>query len=253
MRKIVVAAWLALSSVVAAVPAAADSPVSLPPLGPGEVLLEVSAAGTVHTPATNAAIDVELSGHGDDDAAARRMLDEQIRQVSAAARAAGVAAGDIRVGTVRTGGGEADILNDLASGTSTTTSGGRASTTVTICLRSLGGLERLRERLGLIEGVSVGEPAYSLDDDSVARRQARADAIRRARADADAYAATMNMRIVRVLRVTERGGFDFMSAMFGNENLLVRQMEGRMGGRGSSGSQIETVALIGVDFALAPR
>jgi uncharacterized protein YggE len=79
------------------------------------------------------------------------------------------------------------------------------------------------------------------------------DAIRRARADADAYAATMNMRVARVLRVTERGGFDMMSAMVGIDSVLTRQMEARMGGRGRSSGQIETVALVGVDFALAPR
>jgi uncharacterized protein YggE len=255
MRKTVVAAWLALSAVIASVPAAADGPISLPPLAPGEVLLEVSAAGTVSTPATSATIAVDVSGDGDDDRAARRMLDERLEQVRAGARAAGAAAADISVGSVRTGTPEVEFFNDLgAAGMNTMTSdGGRASAAVTIRLRSVAGVEPLRDRLGLIDGVSVGEAQYALDDDSAARRQARADAIRRARADADAYAATMNMRIVRVLRVTERGGFDLMSAMFGNESLFARQMEGRMSGRGRSSSRIETVALVGVDFALAPR
>jgi hypothetical protein len=36
MRKIVVAAWLAVSSVVAAVPAAAEQPASLPRLAPAK-------------------------------------------------------------------------------------------------------------------------------------------------------------------------------------------------------------------------
>jgi uncharacterized protein YggE len=255
MRKITVAAWLALSSVVAAVPAAADGPISLPPLAPGEVLLEVSAAGTVSTPATSATIALDVSADGDDDRAARGMLDMRLEQVRAAARAAGAAAADISVGSVRTGAAEIDFFNDLGAGAmnTMTSDGGRARATVTIRLRGVAGVEPLRDRLGLIDGASVGEPRYALDDDSAARREARADAVRRARADADAYAATMNMRIVRVLRVTERGGFDLMSAMFGNESLFARQMEGRMSGRGRSDGRIETVALVGVDFALAPR
>ncbi|MEA3041376.1 MAG: hypothetical protein QOC65_865, partial [Sphingomonadales bacterium] len=89
MRKLIVAAWLAASSLLIAVPAAADSPFSLPPLAPGEVLLEINAVGISQAPASSATISVVISAEEASEAAARRAAATAVQRVTAAARAAG--------------------------------------------------------------------------------------------------------------------------------------------------------------------
>jgi uncharacterized protein YggE len=263
MRKLVVAAWLGLSSIVAAVPAA--SQVSLPPLAAGEVLLEVSAVGTVRSPATSASIGLAVSAEGASEAEARRNFDATLARVNAAARAAGVAAADIHAAQPTFGSDpygmvgnsfdfrDFNVADAEAAANSTVAEAERfyGHAQVAIRLRNPAAAPALHRRLAEIGNVTVEPTDYALDDDSEARRQARADAIRRARADAEAYAASMNMRVARILRVTERSGTDFMSMLLGTETELMRRMEGRL--RPGEEGRIETVAMIGVDFALVPR
>src|SRR5215217_8506235 len=255
MRKLIVAASAVFSSLLIAVPAAADGPISLPPLAPGEVLLEVSGAGTVKTPATSATFIVSVATEGESEAAARRSADASIRRVIAAARAAGVAPGDYEASPIENseypvGDMNAMVMNVFGESEAGSQPSNFASATVTIRMRSAAAAPALAPTLTRIDGVASATPEYVLDDDTAARRGARADAIRRARADADAYAATLNMRVARVLRITERSGFDPMTMLFSSGSEMERRMEGRE--RAAIDGQIETSAMVGVDFALAP-
>jgi uncharacterized protein YggE len=251
-----IAAWLALSSVVAAVPAAADSPVSLPPLAPGEVLAEVAVIGVAVAPATSASITLAIAAPGGTDAEARRTLDGVLRRVRAAAAAAGVAASDIEIGTPGFSADDYAMTTNMAdfdvremNGTMDSARYGRVE--ATILVRNPRAAPELHAALTGIEHVSVHSIAYALDDDAAQRRAARADAVRRARADAESYAASMNMRVSRVLRVTERIGTADSSAMISGNSALLRDLRDREtdGGDGT----IRTYALVGVDYALAPR
>ncbi|HEY0012198.1 MAG TPA: SIMPL domain-containing protein [Allosphingosinicella sp.] len=261
MRKLVVAAWLAVSSIVAAVPAAADSPISLPPLAPGEVLAEVTGIGVSTNAATSATLAGTVTTTGQNDAEARRALDEAIRRVTAAARAAGVASADIDLGQPQVSSDEYDLgMNlsvaefntgdiDVDAPAETLTRYGRS--TLSIRVRNAAAAARLKDALNAVEHVTVHSVEYALDDDSAARRDARADAVRRARADAESYAASMNMRVARVLRVTERVGSSFTGALLSGNSALQRELEGRETDPGDG--TIRTYALVGVDYALAPR
>jgi uncharacterized protein YggE len=256
MRKSVVAAWLALSSIVAAVPAAADSPISLPPLAPGEVLAEVTGLGVATNPATRASIRAAIAAPGDDDAQARRKLDDIMRQVTAAARAAGVAAADIEIGTPLLSADEYAMTQnmstfDVGEMNEAAPPARYARMPVTILIRNPRAAAELHATLTGIEHVSVNSLDYALDDNSAPRRAARADAVRRARADAESYAASMNMRVSRVLRVTERIGSDISGTMLSGNSALLRDIEGREADVGDG--TIRTYALVGVDYALAPR
>ena len=98
---------------------------------------------------------------------------------------------------------------------------------------------------------AVAGASYALNDDTVPRRQARAQALQKARADAEAYAASLNMRVVRVVRVTERLGLDLLS-LAGSEFQIVSQIFSPAMFR-AGGGQVPTIVAVGVDFALAPR
>ena len=258
MRKIVVAAWLAVTAMVAAVPAA--SQISLPPLAPGEVLVEVSGIGVALTPATSAVLNVPVSASADTEAEARRTIEAAVRRVTAAARAAGVAPGDIDAGTIMMGddpylmttNGTDMLLNAADSMADAAMSGTHYGiTTIVIRMRDPRAAAGLQSSAGDIENVGAVSIEYALDDDSAARREARADAVRKARADAEAHAASMNMRVARLLRITERTGTDIMSLMMGGNSNVLRDLEA--GQRDGGDGRIQTFAVVGLDYALAPR
>ncbi len=102
---------------------------------------------------------------------------------------------------------------------------------------------------------SVNGPNLGLIDDSKAVAEAHKDALANARAEAETYAAGLNMRVARVLRVSERG----RSADNGSDNgvryriasLASRPMAGTET-RISAGEMRQRVTLW-IDFALAPR
>ena len=100
-----------------------------------------------------------------------------------------------------------------------------------------------------IEGVAVPDPVYALSDAGPARREARARALATLRADAEAYATAVNMRVVRIVRITERTGMDLMGLALGDSDLMRRAV----GGRITSDPNVETLVILGADFALAPR
>jgi uncharacterized protein YggE len=246
MRKSVVAAWLALSSIIAAVPAAADGPVSVS-LAPGEVLLELSPLGVATSPASGAMLEVGIWAEAATVEDVRAIVKAALDRVRAEATAAGVAQSDIRVEAFDQSAdtammnGTSEPLN-LIGGQSF--GGGSAF----IDVRNPASAAALQRRLSDIANVRSVWPEYKLEDDTDARRRARADALRRARADAEAYAASMNMRIVRVVRVTERVDTDSVS-MSASDAALWREREARE----AAEAQIRTVVVLGVDYALAPR
>ena len=60
---------------------------------------------------------------------------------------------------------------------------------------------------------------------------------------------------VELLRVTERTGFDSLPMALTEDNALARGMRngpGSLVGRNRDSGEIETYAIIGVDYALAP-
>jgi hypothetical protein len=256
MRKFIVAAWLAASSLLVAVPAAADGPVSLPPLAPGEVLLETNAVGITRSPASSARISASVMAEGSSEAEARRAGAAAIQRITAAARAAGVPSSDIEAGDLSVASNDYAMTNaaDIDGNLTMDVSGEPvhyANGTVVIRLGNAAAGPALHRALDAIENVSSGMPEYVLDDDSAARRTARAEAVRRARADAEAYAAALNMRIARVLRVTERTGLDFIGMALSESNTAMRTF--RDYERSMADGQVMTFVVVGVDYALAPQ
>jgi len=100
-------------------------------------------------------------------------------------------------------------------------------------------------------GGSDYRPVYALTETGPARRRAQAQALAVARADAEAYAAAHQLRITRIVRITERVGFAGFS--------LIRSRDGEFRPRhgdpigGQTVPEVDTRVFVGVDFALAPR
>jgi len=258
MRKIVAAAVLAASAMPAATAWAGGTPASVPQLAPGEVLLSVNGLGNVRSPATLATVSGAAEARGTTEAETRRDLQAKLREMTAAARAAGAGADDIRVGEETISSVDTDIY--AADVVETTGEAARerprffARATITVRLRNVARAQALHARFGNYASNGYfggGGPIYELVDETAPRRAARAEAIANARADAESYAAPLNLRIVRVLHITERGGLDFLSMTVSESNALIRAM--RSFSSAQAEAQVETYAVVGVDFVLGPR
>jgi uncharacterized protein YggE len=256
MRIVLAAALVTASStMVLAPPAAAQSAASLPQLRAGEVLLEVDGFAFVSTPATSATLSTTVWGRGTTEAEARSKLEAEIRRISDAAQAAGAVAADIAVEPPIRGNSPLDF--DMAS---TLESAAEAAASqvfrsrIVIRLRDASRARALYGVIGSTDATGSSGPSYELADDSGPRREARRLAIAAARADAESLAEAVGMRIVRTLRVTERAGLDF-TGMFLTEQHAMERFGPGPGRTARSGGAavVDTIAVVGVDYVLAPR
>jgi len=236
----------------AAAPAIADS--ARPELGPGEVLLETTAQGSVSTPATKVTVTIPFSAKGATAAEARRALDVLGERLIAAARAAGLAAADLRIS--QSAGGVGFVGNEAEAPAWSVSAPGAAGPDSHVAAASLIVLlhdpalyDRLRAALEGAGADTVPSPDYELVDDMPARRSAKAVALAKAKGEADAYAAALGMRVSRLLRVSERAGFD----MTDPADILNYMRTMRAGRGGTDERGVKTTVRLAVDYALVPR
>ncbi len=258
-----VAAALALA-VGAALPPPAAAQVSTAPLALGEVLLETGAVGTSTVPADLATINVAFSGSGQTDAAARADLDARYQRIVAAARGAGIAASAISRNAPD---GVADLRTfDVMEEPPPLPEGGAATAGVPVprpvpphyfsgmAVVRVTDMTRMTALRGALDTAADSEPGnartvYSLTDSRAARQAARAQALAMARADAESHAASLGMRVARIVRVSERTGFGMLPQLLGDSRL----QRGPFGPGENHDPEITVFAVVGVDFALAPR
>jgi uncharacterized protein YggE len=242
--------------------AQAQSPVTTQPLATGEVLLEVNALGTVTSRADTVTITVGATAEAADAASARRLVQGQLDRLTAIALAHGVVASDILKRATGAELMEFDVANALPSPPSIRPARGStrspvptdenratASGSLEIRLRDLGRLDELRDALTAAGASNLREVAYSLANEQGARDAARRQAIANARAEAEATAAELGMRVLRIVRVTDRVGIDLIGTMMSEESRMRRMVTGMAG----SDENVTTTVPVGIDFALAPR
>jgi uncharacterized protein YggE len=231
---------------------AASGPVRVQPLAPGELLLELGTVGMATAPADAASMTVTLAAEGATPALARDALQVQERRATEAARGAGAPAASISRRTVPT-----YELTEVAmeeegavSGTPPRPVMHRAGTTLTVQVPQIARLEPVRRALGAVENARVSDAAYTLTDPGPARRAARAEALARMRAEAELYAGALNMRVLRIVRITERTGSDLFGLALSEGPALMRR--GFNPDR-QADPDVEVAVMVGVDFALGPR
>lgn len=229
--------------------ARAAAAVGLPPLGAGEVLLEVDGDGSVRTRADLVTLLVPVTSTAATAAAARSANAQLAARLSAAARSAGVAEADIQL--VDPAGALGFIGNEFAGAMMAAEAAAQPKQSVRrsleIRIRTPSNFPRVRDALEEAGANAVVEPTYALSDSRVARQGAKAQAVSNARADADSYARSLNMRVGRILRVSDRAGFNPYDPSTLQD--MFRKASGM--GNGSS-DEVVTTARVSVDFALVP-
>ncbi|HEX8667712.1 MAG TPA: SIMPL domain-containing protein [Allosphingosinicella sp.] len=122
-----------------------------------------------------------------------------------------------------------------------------ARNTLELRLRDLSKAPDLIDALFAAGANSVNGPQFSLADPAPAERLARRAAVDAARLEAETYAETLNMRVSRILRVSERGSF----GLEGGEDIVVTGS--RMRRTPLEPGELTTQITVWIDFAMVPR
>lgn len=243
MRLVAIAAAFALAFAPAAA-AAQDVAISL---RPGEVLLRVQAEGTDKRRPDVMAITAGVVTTGKTPKEALARNSELARRLIDAIRSAGVQPADVRTsdlrlepqidGAERERAGREDREPRIV--------GYRAHNRLAVTLRDLARAADIIEGLVAAGANEVNGPSFTLSDPRPAMRLARRAAVEEARQQANDYADALNMRVARVLRVSERQGFS-------NEDGTVVTGSAVRPPPIEPG-EIDTRVDVWIDYALVPR
>lgn len=210
----------------------------------GDVTLQISASASVTSPADKITVTIPVSASGATMPVARGVNELTIEWLKTALVAQGVEAGAITVPP-----SPQDSFGPVfprMAGNATGGANKTARATVQVELHDAAQLKRVTE---LLEGrnLEASAPVYALRDDSAARAAATAEAIRKARAQADSTAAAMGYRVERMTRVSNYG-----QAMFdmGDFTTMAQTM---FASRGGAGGTVVTQARVWIDFVMRPR
>ncbi|HMG46124.1 MAG TPA: SIMPL domain-containing protein [Allosphingosinicella sp.] len=245
MRLVVVAAALAL--VLPALAGAAQQPVTAA-LAPAEVLFEVRAVGSDSRPTDRVLMSLNYFASGATPAEARAAAVALCERLRVIARDFG--AEQVRIdanGALAAGfSGEPGIV----SGAGAEAENGRAGPYVgngmmQLRLADARRFAELRAALEQAGAINITGPVNALSDDTEARRAARSNAMAKARAEAEQFAQSQNLRVARLVRVSDASTI---------QDEAMRMMMSQMGGRSAApAGQVETSVTLEVGFVLAPR
>ena len=245
--RLVIAALAAQALALAGQPADAQS-VGTAPLAANEVLFEVGVVGTARSQADTIFVNLMFSAGGRTSLEARsaaealceRLVEIGRRFGAERAEGAGMPFGELGFVSEpppppdgEAGAGEAGADRRWGHGS------------LRLRLRDASRFAEMRAALEEAGALNIVGPIYQLADDSAARRRARADAMSRAREEADQFARSQDMRVARLLRFSEASD---------NQAEAMRTFMAQFGGGIAGGtSEVETRLPVQVAFALAPQ
>ena len=137
-----------------------------------------------------------------DGNAALRQNAEQMNRVLAAIKAAGVADKD-----VQTSGISLNPQYRYEENQPPRITGYQASNTVNVKLREVAKMGKVLDALVASGANQVNGPSFGIDEPEPLYDQARADALKAARARAETYAKALGVRVRRIVSISEGGGF----------------------------------------------
>jgi uncharacterized protein YggE len=248
---------------------------ALAQVAPRTTSVEILANGEVDLPATSFVLRIDWTSKGEDEDAARKAQAEQLVNVRKTLAGLGVSDTAITIteGTEVTTGADYSAY-DVATNTTVVedvtvedagdemnmvmdyspTPISQVSDFAIVRLGSLAQVLEVQKALAPL-GAKVSSITPMLDDPDGARRQAKAKALAAARGDADAYAAVLGMRVVRVVRISETGNGLFLP---GFQDKFQRMLTGgprafeAMFGADAKPGFVHVEASIVVEFELAP-
>lgn len=211
-------ALLCCGSAVLAQPAP-QVPVS--PLGPNSALLSVTAEGRSYRAPDIANFSAGVVTQADTAGEAIAANSRKMNEVVAALRRAGIAERDVQTSaiTLQPRYSNPDLEAQMRARETRepyipppkpagpTIIGYEARNTVQVRVRRLGEMGRIIDTLVAQGANEVNGPSFALDEPRTALDEARTEAMTDARRRAQLYAQAAGMRVVRILSITEGGGY----------------------------------------------
>ena len=200
LRPLLLASALALGF--ATMTSHAQTPASaLAPAAEG-TLLSVSAQAEASRAPDVASLSTGVVTRAADANAALRANAEQMAKVMAAIREAGIAEKD-----TQTTGINVNPDYQYADNQPPKITGYQASNNVSIKVRDVSKLGRVLDALVASGANQVNGPSFEIDEPEAVYDEARRAALEKARQRADMYAKSLDMRVKRIVSISEGGGF----------------------------------------------
>lgn len=170
---------------------------------PGDgTLLSISAQADSSRSPDIAMLSTGVVTQAADANAAMRGNAEQMAGLMTAIRAAGIADRD-----VQTSGINLNPQYRYAENRPPVITGYQASNTVNLKVRDIGKLGQVLDALVASGANQINGPTFEIEDAEGVRDLARAAALKKAQARAEIYAASLGMRVRRIVSISEGGGF----------------------------------------------
>lgn len=236
---------VALAAAAGMSPVAAQAPVPSTTLQPGETLLEVQSVGEVSGMPDRASFTAAVDTQGSTPAAAMEANAAASARLAAAARKAGVEAAALRTSNLSV---QPRYRQDRNGNPGDEVIGYRATSRFLLHKMPLAVAEKAVAALIDAGATELQGPDFAFADEAPLVRASRADAIRKAQQQAEDYAAALNLRVARVLRVSERAS----SGGAGQEIVVTGARRGKVLPVLAPGEQAITTQ-VWIDFALTPR
>ncbi|AKC85929.1 SIMPL domain-containing protein [Pseudoxanthomonas suwonensis] len=191
----------ALLAAVALSAPAADGAQATPTVPADATLLSVSAQAEARRAPDIATVSAGVVTQAADGNAAMRQNAEQMNRVLAAVKAAGVADRD-----VQTSGIHLNPQYRYEENQPPRITGYQASNNVSIKLRDVAKMGQVLDALVASGANQVNGPSFGIDNPEPLYDQARLEALKRAQARAETYAAALGLRVRRIVSIGEGGG-----------------------------------------------
>ncbi|MFD2781312.1 SIMPL domain-containing protein [Novosphingobium pokkalii] len=210
MKRLFLAASLsALSLAALASPAAAQAVQTAPVVSPGATVLTVQAEGRSTRVPDLAVFSAGVTSEGKTASEALAANARAMNATMAALKASGVAARDMQTSNLSVSPvyGEQKRLPDGSTQGDPVIVGYRATNQVQVKQRDLARYGQVIDTLVKAGANEVNGPSFQLDKPDAAMDEARVDAVSKARARAELYARAAGLKVVRVLTISETGGW----------------------------------------------
>lgn len=202
----------ALAALTLSIPGAAmaHETSSGPVVAAGNSLLTLSAEGRTNKAPDLAVFTAGVTSQGKTAGEALAANSADMNKVIAALKKAGIADRDIQTSNLNLS-PMYEPQRQLPTGEiyppQPRISGYQVNNMVTVRQRDLKQFGRVLDTLVAAGANSVNGPSFQMDDNEAAADEARADAIAKARRRAELYARASGLRVLRILTITEGGGY----------------------------------------------
>ncbi len=205
-----VLASLAMASMAVPAAAAAHETSTTPIVAQGNTLLNISADGRTSLKPDMAVFSAGVTTQGATAGEAMAANSTSMARAIAALKAAGIADRDIQTSHLNLNpvyGQQRQLPDGTIEPPQPKIIGYQANNTVTVKQRNLDQFGKVIDTLVKAGANQVNGPSFMMDNPDAALDEARTQAMTRARARADLYARAAGLKVVRILSISEGGGY----------------------------------------------